>query len=314
VTRPRIGLFGDDDSVAHGIDHLVAQVRRAADDGFASYWIPQKFALDALTAIAVAGREVPRMELGTAVIPIQARHPAVLAGQALTTQLATGGRLALGIGVSHRVLVEDRLGIPFDRPGTAMEEYLRVLRPLVHGEAASFHGETVAAETALTIGPVPPCPIILGALGARMLDLAGTFGDGTITWAVGPATLERHTVPRISEAAARADRPAPRVVAGFAICVTDDAAAARARAAEIFRLSRVYPSYRRVLDMEGVDDVGEISMVGTEAEIEDRIGALGGIGVTDLAFTDISATEGDRDRTRSFLASTSVEGGTRTQP
>ena len=302
MTRPRIGLFGDDASVTHGVEHLVAEVRRAADDGFATYWLPQKFALDALTAIAVAGREVPEIELGTAVIPIQARHPAVLAGQALTTQLATGGRLALGIGVSHRVLIEDRLGIPFERPGTTMEEYLRVLRPLVHGETASFHGETVGAELALSVGPAPPCPIILGALGARMLELAGTFGDGTITWAVGPVTLERHTVPRIAEAADRAGRAAPRVVAGFAICVTDDPDGARARAAEIFRLSRVYPSYQRVLDMEGAEDVGRISLVGSEGEVEEEILRLGGIGVTDLAFTDISATDAERERTRAFLA------------
>ena len=146
MTRPRIGLFGGDDAVAHGVEHLVADVRRAADDGFATYWVPQKFALDALTAIAVAGREVAGIELGTAVIPIQARHPAVLAGQALTVQLAIGGRLALGIGVSHRVLIEDRLAMPFDRPMRAMEEYLTVLGPLVRGERAEFRGTTVGAD------------------------------------------------------------------------------------------------------------------------------------------------------------------------
>lgn len=303
MARPRIGLFSGDDAVAHGIDWLVEDIRCAARDGFSSYWVTQKFALDALTAIAVVGREVSRIELGTAVIPIQPRHPVVLAGQALTAQLATGGRLALGIGVSHRVLVEDRLGIPFERPANTMEEYLRVLRPLIHGEAASFHGTTVAAETGLTLGPAPPCPIILGALGARMLELAGTLGDGTITWAVGPATLERHTVPRIVDAASRAGRPSPRVVAGFAVCVTDDVAAARARSAEIFRLSREYPSYRRVLDLEGVDDVGEISLVGPEGTVEEQIHHLTAIGVTDLACTDISASDAERERTRAFLAS-----------
>jgi alkanesulfonate monooxygenase SsuD/methylene tetrahydromethanopterin reductase-like flavin-dependent oxidoreductase (luciferase family) len=135
-----------------------------------------------------------------------------------------------------------------------------------------------------------------------MLELAGALGDGTITWAVGPATLERHTVPRLAEAAARAGRPSPRVIAGFAVCITDDAAAARARSAEMFRLSRVYPSYRRVLDMEGVVDVGEISLVGSENEVRARIEHLAKIGVTDLAFTDISATPGEAERTRACLA------------
>jgi alkanesulfonate monooxygenase SsuD/methylene tetrahydromethanopterin reductase-like flavin-dependent oxidoreductase (luciferase family) len=142
-----------------------------------------------------------------------------------------------------------------------------------------------------------------------MLELAGSLAEGTITWAVGPRTLERHTIPRLCEAAARASRTSPRVVAGFAVCVTDDAAGARARAAEIFRLSRVYPSYRRVLDMEGVDDVGEISLVGSEAQISEQLGRLGEIGVTDVACTDISATDEERVRTRALLSSVAGKGG-----
>jgi 5,10-methylenetetrahydromethanopterin reductase len=299
---PRIGIFGGDEAVAHGLDALVADVRSAGDSGFASYWVPQKFALDALTALAVVGGSVPRIELGTAVIPIQPRHPVVLAGQALTTQLAVGGRLALGLGVSHRALIADRFALPFDRPYAAMQEYLEILRPLLHGHAADFRGSTIGAQTVLTIGAVPPCPIILGALGPRMLGLAGSVADGTITWAVGPRTLQTHTVPLILEAASHADRPSPRVIAGFAVCVTDDVAAARSRSAEMFRLSREYPSYRRVLDLEQVDDVGQISLIGREQEVLDRLEHLSAIGVTDVACTEIGVTQDERARTRELLA------------
>jgi 5,10-methylenetetrahydromethanopterin reductase len=299
---PRIGLFGGDEAVAHGLDRLAGEIGAAEQAGFATYWVPQKFALDALTALAIAGRVVPRIELGTAVIPIQPRHPAVLAAQALTTQLAVDGRLVLGLGVSHRILVADRLGLGFGQPFTAMQEYMQVLNPLLHGEHAEFHGTTVGADVALTIGAAPPCPVILGALGPRMLDLAGSSADGTITWAVGPRTLENHTVPLISAAATRAGRPPPRVIAGFAVCVTGDPAAARQRAAEMFRLSREYPSYRRVLDLEGADDVGEIALIGDEDELLKRFAQLRGIGVTDVACTEICASTQERNRTRQLLS------------
>jgi 5,10-methylenetetrahydromethanopterin reductase len=299
---PRIGLFGGDEAVTHGLDRLLREIRIAEQAGFATYWIPQKFALDALTALAIAGRAVPRIELGTAVIPVQPRHPAVLAAQALTTQLAVDGRLVLGLGVSHRILIADRLALGFGQPFTAMQEYLRVLNPLLRGEHAGFRGSTVGADVALTIGAAPPPPVILGALGPRMLDLAGSSADGTITWAVGPRTLENHTVPLLSAAAARASRPAPRVIAGFAVCVTGDPAAARQRAAEMFRLSREYPSYRRVLDMEGADDVGEIALIGDEDEVLERFAQLHSIGVTDVACTEIGASAQEHNRTRQLLS------------
>jgi 5,10-methylenetetrahydromethanopterin reductase len=95
----RIGIFGGEVAGHGGIDEVVASARRAADEGFASYWMPQIFGLDALTSLAVVGREIPGIELGTAVVPTYPRHPMMLAGQALTTQAISGGRLTLGIGL-----------------------------------------------------------------------------------------------------------------------------------------------------------------------------------------------------------------------
>jgi F420-dependent oxidoreductase-like protein len=323
MPAPRVGIFGGDEAVAHGLDHLVAEVGKAERDGFASYWVTQKRSLDALTALALVGQAVPRIELGTAVIPIQPRHPVVLAGHALTTQLAiqtptadgpAQGRLALGIGVSHRALIEGWYGIAFERPYDAMCEYLQVLRPLLHGERAEFRGRTVGAEVELTIAGAAPCPIVLGALGPRMLQLAGAVGDGTITWAVGPRTLERLTVPVITAAAEQAGRPPPRIIGGFAICVTREVEAARARAREIFRLSREYPSYRRVLDLEGAADVGDIAVVGSADEVLERIEELGALGVTDIACTEIGADPEERRATRAALAQAASRAGAAPPP
>ena len=311
---PRVGLFGGDEAMASGLNHLLAEVALAERQGFASYWVTQKRALDALTALAFVGEKVGRIELGTAVIPIQPRHPVVLAGQVLTTQLAIGNapgsgaagapasRLALGIGVSHMALIEGWYGLPFERPYRAMQEYLQILRPLLHREPVSYRGETVGADVALSVDAAPACPIILGALGPRMLALAGTMAEGTITWAVGPRTLEQVTVPVLTQAAAEAGRPAPRVVGGFAVCVTNDVTGARHRAAELFRLSREYPSYRRVLDLEGAEHVGDIALVGSRSEVLERIEEIGSLGVTDIACSEIGVTERERDETRETLA------------
>src|SRR6516164_7949494 len=160
----RIGLSSA--TVGSGsLDDVVAEARRAAADGYASYWVAQVFGLDALTAFAIVGREVPGIELGTAVVPTYPRHPAVLAQQALTTQAAVGGRLALGIGLSHKLVIEGMYGYSFDKPLRHMREYLEILVPLVHGEPASFDGETVHAHIAIDVQGATPCPVLLAALG-----------------------------------------------------------------------------------------------------------------------------------------------------
>ena len=115
----RLGLFLE---APRSVDDLVARVRDAEAAGFDSAWAAQIFSIDALTALAVAGREVPRIELGTAVVPTYPRHPIALAGQALTTQAATGGRLVLGIGLSHQVVIEGMFGYSFDKPARHMRE------------------------------------------------------------------------------------------------------------------------------------------------------------------------------------------------
>ena len=107
------------------------------DAGIETAWASQIFGYDALTALAVIGREVPGIDLGTAVVPTYPRNPVMLAGQALTVQAATGGRLTLGIGLSHQVVIENVFGQSFDKPARHMREYLSILMPLLEGEQVS---------------------------------------------------------------------------------------------------------------------------------------------------------------------------------
>ncbi|MGY2061247.1 TIGR03564 family F420-dependent LLM class oxidoreductase, partial [Nocardia gipuzkoensis] len=251
---------------------LTDDLQQAADEGFESAWLAHIFGLDALTAFAVAGSRVPGIELGTGVVPTYPRHPGALAQQARTTALAVGpGRLSLGIGLSHKIVIENMYGYDFDKPARHMKEYLSVLSPLLEGQPASFTGETIRANLALEIPNEGRVPVLLAAMGPAMLKLAGSRTDGTVLWMTGPATVRSHIAPVVNEAAAAAGRPAPRVVCTLPVCVTDDVEAARAKAAKTFEVYGSLPSYRAMMDREGAAGPGDLAIVGTEDQVAARI-------------------------------------------
>jgi 5,10-methylenetetrahydromethanopterin reductase len=276
----RIGVMFDTEKP---FDQVVEQVRSLHEAGIETAWASQIFAYDALTALAAVGREVPGIGLGTAVVPTYPRHPVMLAAQALTVQAATGGRLTLGIGLSHQVVIENVFGGSFEKPARHMQEYLCILVPLLEGEQVSFTGETMSASTfgPLQIAAKPP-PVLVAALGTVMLKIAGRMAAGTITWMTGPETLETHVIPTIREAAAEAGRPAPRIGVGLPVCVTDDVEAAREKAAEVFAVYGHLPSYRAMLDREGAAGPADVAIVGPASAVTEQIGRLAEIGVTDF--------------------------------
>jgi 5,10-methylenetetrahydromethanopterin reductase len=293
-----LGEFTGNDALSDLRDDL----RRAADDGFSSAWMSQIFGLDALTALAVAGRAVPGIELGTAVVPTYPRHPAVLAQQALTAALALGGRLTLGIGLSHKIVIDDMYGYSFDRPVRHMREYLSVLLPLLAGEPASFSGATLSGNITLSTPRAHTVPVVLAALGPQMLRLAGERADGTVTWMTGPATLRDHIAPAITAAARGAGRGAPRVVSILPVCVTNDPDAARARADKVFAIYGQLPSYRAMLDREGAAGPADVAIVGDEDTVAEQITALTTTGVTDFVAGEFGRGD-DARRTRELLKS-----------
>jgi F420-dependent oxidoreductase-like protein len=298
----RIGVFPNEPTGPDALVKLRDELRRAADDGFASAWASHIFGLDALTALAVAGSQVPGIELGTSVVPTYPRHPAALAQQALTTALAVGGRLTLGIGLSHQIVIEGMYGYDFGKPVRHMDEYLSILLPLLNGEQADFAGETLAGHIGLSTPRVGRVPVLLAALGPRMLKLAGERSDGTVLWMTGPATIRDHIVPTITAAAHGAGRPDPRVVCLLPVCVTNDLDGARARAAKVYEVYGRLPSYRAMLDREGVAGPGDVAIVGDEDTVGAQVEALAKAGVTDFVAGEF-ATGTDAVRTRTFLKS-----------
>ena len=301
----RIGLFLGPLDTFRSIADQLRSLEDAERDGFDSFWFPQQFGADVLTIIAIAGQRTNRIEIGTAVVPTFPRHPVVLAQQALTAQVATGGRLTLGVGVSHQSTIEDWLGLPYDRPALHMKEYLSVLRPLLNEEGVDFAGEKFKVSGALQIPDAIPCPVVVAALGPRMLSVAGELADGTVTWMTGPRGLAQYVVPRLNEAAASAGRPMPRVCVGVPVAVTDNPDRGRDRAARLFQGYGSLPNYRRMLEREGVSGPGEIAILGNEAAVEDQLRALAAGGATDLLATIFPVEDGPSSvaRTRSLLQS-----------
>lgn len=286
-----------------GLTGALRQIQAAHDAGVESAWLTQVYGLEALTVLAVAGREIPDIDLGTAVVPTYARHPMVLASQALTTQAAVGGRLRLGIGPSHQAAVEGMMGIPFDRPVRHTREYLTVLTALLREGTVDYRGETVRAATLmgpLQVADASPFPVLVAALGPAMLALTGELADGTITWLAGPGVVGGRIAPSITKAAEGAGRPAPRVVVGLPVCVTADPAAARERAARRLGAYGAFPSYRRLLDEEGADGPADVAIVGDEERVARQITALADCGATEFMGQAVGSAE-EREATIRLL-------------
>jgi len=298
---------------ASKIERLRADARWADEAGLAAVWIPQiPDELDALTAAALVGAETSRIEIGTAVVPVQPRHPIALAQQALSTQAVCGGRLTLGLGVSHHWIIDEMLGLSYERPAATLRAHLDVLDQALAGPGTvDVENELFRVHNPLDITDITPTPVLLAALGPVMLRLAGERSDGTILWLADERAIAGHIAPRITRAAEAAGRPAPRIVAGVPVCLCRDSEvdAAVDRANRLLSEAEVSPNYQRLLDQGDAREVGDILAAGSEVAIEKRLRAFADAGATDVSVR-VVPLGADRDerlaslhRTRDLLAS-----------
>jgi len=298
----KIGINGTGLVQRASIDAIADDAARAARDGFASYWLAEHptGGFDALTVLTAVGLRVPNIELGTAIVPTMPRHPVVLAGQAQTTNAAIGGRLTLGIGLSHEPMMA-QLGLPFDKPIRHLREYLSVLMPLLDDGRVAFDGETLRCNAQFFERAERRCRVIVAALGPQALAVAGARTDGTTLAWVGPRTIREHIVPTITAAAARAGRPAPRIVATLPICVTRAPDEVRASIDKNLSMYGTLPSYRAMFDREGVNGPGDVALVGDEDTVARKVDDLRAAGVTDFAPSEFVRSADERTRTRALL-------------
>ena len=255
---------------------------------------------DALTVLTLVGTRVPKIEIGSAIIPIFPRHPMVLAGQALTARSVLGDRFTLGIGLSHASMMAE-LGIGFERPIGRLREYLSVLMPLLEVGHVAYEGEIQQTEATVFGAPETPVSVVVAALGPQALKVTGARTQGTILSWVGPRTIREHIAPRLTEAASTAGRAAPRIIASLPVTVTDDPAAIRA---EVDRTSAMYgelPSYRAMFDREGAAGPGDVAIAGSEAKVVEMIEGMADAGVTDFVASEFTPTTETADRTRALL-------------
>ncbi len=298
---------------ASKVDRLRADSRWADEAGLATAWIPQiPDEFDALTAAAIVGAETSRIEIGTAVVPVQPRHPIALAQQALSVQAVCGGRLSLGLGVSHDWIIDEMLGLPYDRPVVTMRSHLDVLDQALRGPGSvDVENDLFRVHNPLDITDITPTPVLLAALGPLMLRLAGERTDGTILWLADEQAISSHVVPHITRAAEAAGRPAPRIVAGVPVCLCrdDEVDAAVERTNRILAEAEVSPNYQRLLDRGAARNVGDILAAGSDTTIEKRLRAFADAGATDISVRVVPLGD-NRDellaslrRTRDLLAS-----------
>jgi 5,10-methylenetetrahydromethanopterin reductase len=295
------------------VERLRRDVRWAEEAGLASAWVPQvPDDFDALTGAALLGAETSRIEIGTAVVPIQPRHPIALAQHALSVQAICEGRLALGLGVSHHWIIEEMLGLPYEKPVAAMRAYLDVLDKALAGPGpVDVENDTFRVHNPLDVTDITPTPVLIAALGPVMLRLAGERTDGTILWMADERAIGSHIAPTITAATEKAGRPAPRIVAGVPVCLCgdDEVEAAVTRTNRILAEAETSPNYQALLDRGDARTVGDILAAGGEASIEKRLRSFADAGVTDLSVRVVPIGD-DRDSliasskcTREYLAS-----------
>lgn len=312
----RIGLMVGSDKERSRADRLAGLIDdgvAAEADGFTAFWMPQVPGyLDAMTAVALIGQATDRIEIGTAVVPIQTRHPMIMAQQALTTQVACRGRFTLGIGPSHHWIVNSQLGLPYDRPARLMRDYLAVLDASFAGPGAvDVDNENYCVHSPVDVTDALEMPVLLSALGPTMLQLAGERAGGTILWMADERAIGDHVVPRITAAAGAAGRPAPRIVAGVPVtlCSHREIDDARGYASEVLGHADFSPNYVRLLQHGDAQDVGDTMAAGDEKAVLDRLRRYRDAGVTDLAVRivplgkDATARAESRRRTQQFLSS-----------
>lgn len=294
----RIGFAGG--ATLTSINQVRADAQWAVQAGFDSYWVSQAFGIDPLVALPVIAHDAPGIELGTSVVPTVGRHPIAMAQLARSAQQACGGRFTLGVGPSHQVVVEPVYGETWDQPLQRTREFLDVLVPLCAGEPAVSSGTQITGHATLNI-PSAPVPVVLAALGPKMLELAGRVATGTHVGQCGPRTITEHTAPIINAAAEAAGRPAPRIIALVNLCVGEPASI-RAAASEHTAFYGALPSYRAMLDREGLSDPADLILAGSMDQIADGLAAYVDTGVTDLRLGIYAPDDDHASTTRQALA------------
>ncbi|EWM18245.1 LLM class flavin-dependent oxidoreductase [Kutzneria sp. 744] len=277
------------------VDELIAQTREASTAGLTSVWFTQLFDHDAISLAALAGREVPGIEVGTAVVPLYSRHPLVIASLAQTAQAATDGRFTLGVGLGVRGLLEPAYGLEYPPPIRLLRESLEVLNQALDGEQVSFAGSSVIARPPLptAVAGGDGVQLLVAAMAPQTLRATAEFADAPFRSWPGRASSNASSCPPGGAPSSHASSPpCPPSSPIFFYAVRAVAAASLGYYGDI-------PSYRQILDAEGVDHPADLALIGSEAEVAAGIRRYFDAGATDVVLIQ-SGMRSAADRLRTW--------------
>jgi F420-dependent oxidoreductase-like protein len=242
-------------SVGRSLETAIDRVRVAEQLGYHSVFTTHLAGRDSLTLLAAYANATESIRLGTGVLPIYSRTPVATAQQAVTIDDLSGGRLTLGIGVSHQVTVENWYGSHIGKPVAEMDEYVAVLRAIFSGEDPPETERFPTRFHFLGIDPRADLPIYIGALSPKMLELAGEVADGVILWLCNPEYIRSVVVPHVREGRRRAgkDLDGFDIVAAVPTAVTDEVDGARATLRADLSPYFLLPFYRAMIERSGYE-------------------------------------------------------------
>jgi F420-dependent oxidoreductase-like protein len=282
-------------NAANVVDDVIEQARRAHDAGVRQVWLAQQFDHDAIALAGLVGAAVPGLGVGTSVVPINPRHPLIVASLAQTAQAASHGNFSLGLGLGAHEPERQAFGTSFPNTIARLRDHLTVLRSIFDTGAVAFHGEELTAEPGwpVTVAGGARVPVYVAAMGPKALQVTGELADGTLPYLAGPRTIAEFIEPTIAKAAADAGRPAPRVIAAVPVLVSDDVESARREVAERLSFYQTIPSYQKVIARESLSDVTDLAAVGSVDSVVRRLKSYLDAGATDVVLNPVRTEEAD---------------------
>jgi F420-dependent oxidoreductase-like protein len=290
---------------ANLVDDVIAQAARAHELGVEQVWLAQQLNYDAISLAALIGAAVPGLGVGTSVVPINPRHPLIIAQLAQTAQAATRGRFSHGLGLGARAIERPAFGSDWTNVITRLREHLTILRSVLDTGSVDFHGSEISASPTwpVQVAGGTPIPVYVAAMGPKALQVTGELADGTVPYLAGPKTIGEFIVPTITKAAADAGRPAPRVIVAVPVQLSADIDTARRTAAQQLSFYETIPSYRKVIAREGVDSVVDLAAVGPEKTVVQQLHSYLEAGATELTLSPLERTDSaEREALRSLAA------------
>lgn len=274
------------------VDDVLEQARRAHDLGVRQVWVPQQFHYDAIALAGLIGSAVPGLGVGTSVVPLNPRHPLIVASLAQTAQAAAHGNFSLGLGLGARAIERQTFGTDWSNTIQRLREYLTILRAVFDTGSVDVHGTELTASPAFPVTSAggTPMPVYVAAMGPKALRVTGELADGTLPYLAGPRTIGEFIVPAITKAAAEAGRPSPRIIAAVPVLLSD-MDAARTVAAKQLSFYQTIPSYRNVIAREGAASITDLAAIGTPESVVKQLRRYLDAGATDVVINPLDRSE-----------------------